>query len=1067
MSLKQRVEVTFSSEEFTAHYKSDLFNVTGFEGIEVISEPFRFDLDLISDESEIDLTLLVGKTATLEIGRDENVRKVHGVILNMEQGEEVQFNQYSYKAVLVPRLQLLSLSRQNQIYQEKTAPQIVTQEILEGDFSGGIAADDIDSTRLSATYPEREYVVQYKETDLNFISRLMEHEGIYYYFDHSGEREKLVLCDNKSGLDTLLEENTVPYVPASGMAAFEDEAIHSFRLKQTQITSQITLKDFNYRKPNIPLQGDAETCDLGYGRLCDYGDHFKDSMEGDKLAKIRAEVELCKLKTCSGKSDAILFQAGKLFEMQQHFRDDLNGEYLITRIHHKGGQALPGVSGVAVSGEAIAYQNTFDVIPSDVEFRPALKTPKPKLYGILNGTIDGAIFSDRAQIDDQGRYKLIMPFDLSGTAEGKASRWVRKAESYGGQGTGMHFPLLKGTEVIWTCIDGDPDRPIITGVVANPLNKSVVSAANSTDNVIETPSGIILLMKDGKGTTPQDEQGTEQGQTRMASVANTSDIPPANDITAASSAVSKNHLTTTQHAMANEDKTSSLIQQQQHMANFVVQNEVPDDPGTPNDDETQKSYSVHLPSYRKGADGKMQNSYSRIGSFYTEEMDLFDNVYYRPGTFNKDTGRPEGAALSQTLQEASDGQHKIMDVLNATRKTYNIENSTKSASGLYESLNPERFGLMEYTDGAKLMVHWNGCFDLAAGSSLTYDSLGYRDSLISVVMGEDGETPGSGEGDTDYKAGIAEMIKSERFHKIDGDWVTETWEKTKSYTYNNGTQDNIFYGQTYDYCLGKKFEAMTGYSTECTVAGKTSFSAGFETEVKLAYTVSFGAAFEFSCVGGDSTEISDGTKSINANEIMIQHQDSVSSEALSGKTGLAIGVAAGLAGLATGIGLAVAGNEGARDSHGDVASGADGLKIAAITTEALGGVVSAAGAVSYAKQLLAIKSRATAAKALPTPVIPPFINVKKGSITLCAGASKIVLNIDGTIEIEGTDITLSQKVAGVVGSELQLSPVLASMKCGQNGFQSGKLYTAINHGMNTMTSKAAGIEVKGTTIGFS
>jgi type VI secretion system secreted protein VgrG len=232
---------------------------------------------------------------------------------------------------------------------------------------------------------------------------------------------------------------------------------------------------------------------------------------------LRAQLELCKQRTCVGTSEALFFQAGKLIQVKDHYRASLNKEYLITRIRHMGGQALPGMSDKD-TGEAVDYQNEFDAMPSDIEFRPSLITPKPKLYGFMSAIVDGALTSDRAQIDEHGRYKLIMPFDASGNGDGKASRWVRKAEPFGGQGTGMSFPLLKGTEVIWTCMDGDLDRPIITGVVPGTgqgANKSVVTAKNSTDNVIKTPSGIVVKMRDGKGTAPlKDQQVTQKQETK-------------------------------------------------------------------------------------------------------------------------------------------------------------------------------------------------------------------------------------------------------------------------------------------------------------------------------------------------------------------------------------------------------------------------------------------------------------------------------------------------------------------------------------------------------------------------
>ena len=513
MSEHQRVYVNFISDEFDK-ISENLFEVIGFDGQEAISELFHFEIDLLSSDPDIDLDSLVGKNAKLEISKDGEQRVFHGVIAFLEQGEEAQFDHYCYKAILKPRLWLLSLSKQNQIYQEQSVPDIIRHEILDSDYSGNILADDIDN-RMAEAYPVREYTVQYKETDLAFISRLMEHEGIYYYFEHEDGLDKIVFCDEKSKLDTLLDENIVSYVPKSGLASFEEQAIHSFKTKQAQISKEIILKDYNYRQPHLPLQGAAETNDLGYGRKYDYGDHFKDPEQGDKLALLRAQLELCKQRIYVGTSDALFFQAGKLIQVEDHYRASLNTEYLITSIRHMGGQALPGMSAKG-SGEAVDYQNEFVAIPSDIEFRPDIKTPIPKLYGIMTAEVDGPQNNDRAQIDDQGRYKIVMPFDVSGNGEGKASRWVRKAESYGGQGTGMHFPLLKGSEVIWTCIDGDLDRPIITGVVPNPLNKSVVSSANSTRNVIKTPGGMVMTMDDGAPSAGGGSSSeSQQQQTRL------------------------------------------------------------------------------------------------------------------------------------------------------------------------------------------------------------------------------------------------------------------------------------------------------------------------------------------------------------------------------------------------------------------------------------------------------------------------------------------------------------------------------------------------------------------------
>jgi type VI secretion system VgrG family protein len=524
---QQRVYVNFTSDEFD-NIADDLFQVVGFDGVEAISELFEFNIDLISNDPNIDLKSLVGKNATLAITKDGELRNFHGIISVFKQGEEAQFDHYCYKAVLVPRLWCMSLSRQNQIHQEKRVPDIVKDEILHGDFCGGILADDIDN-RMAEDYPVREYTVQYRESDLDFISRLMEHEGIYYYFDHVDGHDKLVFCDEKSKLDEVLVENTVSYVPKSGLASFDDQAIHSFNSTQTQICKEIILKDYNYRTPHLPMEGNAETGDLGYGRKYAYGDHFKDVIQGNKLAQRRAQMERCQEHTCTGTSDALFFQAGKLIQVEDHYRGSLNGEYLITRIRHMGGQALPGMSGAGLTGQAVDYQNEFEGLPCDIEFRPALRHKTPKLYGFMSAIVDGVADTDRAQIDEHGRYKLLMPFDVSGTAEGKASRWVRKAEMFGGQGTGMNFPLLKGTEVMWSCMDGDLDRPIITGVVpgtGDGLNKSMVTSANSTVNKIKTPGNIVIEMQDGQGSGSADDTGTEQHNSRYYGAPTVNGVKP-------------------------------------------------------------------------------------------------------------------------------------------------------------------------------------------------------------------------------------------------------------------------------------------------------------------------------------------------------------------------------------------------------------------------------------------------------------------------------------------------------------------------------------------------------------
>jgi len=1219
---QQRVYVNFTSDEFD-NIASDLFQVTGFDGVEAISELFRFEIDLLSTDADIDLESLVGKHASLAITKDGEQRDFHGVIASLEQDAEAQFDHYCYKAVLVPRLWLMSLSKQNQIYQEKTVPEIVQQEILHGDFCGGILADDIDD-RMAQTYPVREYTVQYRESDIDFISRLMENEGIYYYFEHLDGQDKLVFCDQNSKLDKVLDENIVSYVPKSGLASFDQQAIHRFKVKQAQVCKEIVLKDYNYREPHLPMVGTAETGDLGYGRQYAYGDHFKSTIEGNNLAHLRAQLELCKQRTCVGTSDALFFQAGKLIKVEDHYRASLNKEYLITRIRHMGGQALPGVSALG-AGEAVDYQNEFDAIPSEIEFRPSLVTPKPKLYGFMSAIVDGALTSDRAQIDEHGRYKLIMPFDVSGSGDGKASRWVRKAEPFGGQGTGMSFPLLKGAEVIWSCMDGDLDRPIITGVVPGTgqgANKSVVTAQNSTDNVIKTPSGIVVQMRDGKGApAPEDQEGTEQSQTRipdeaptspfasshyMASKDNTvpliqqqqhtgagetagtaidlgavnstythdclTDFPAATDfllepgtkpsgmaltpagaltwptnvngshsftitytnadaeslqkgfykikgvlyftstapdteletgdsfsytaVTTLSSGISYTLLASPTEMIidadtgaiawktgepgnfpitirATKDDDGTLVDQTFTISVSPVDYDLREDnPSTPDEDETQKTYSMHLPYYRRSinksygeyetlgkkdnGEGEKQNSYSRIGSFNPEEMSYFDNVYYRAGTVDLLTGLQANGALSETFTEASDGGHKIMDVLNATRKTYDIKNSAVSGSGLFEGHDPRRFGLMEYTDGAKLMIHQNGCFDLAAGTSVTYDSLGTSDSLISVVLGEDG-----------VGAEKARMIKSERFHYnesgIDAsEWITETWENSVAYNYTFGQQHNIFNGATWDYKAAYGFEATIGGAVECTFASKTAFCLGINAELKYAADINYGTTFEYNCLADDSIDLCAGDNQMKGNTVLLQYEEGLVT-AVSAK-GPAVAAAVSAAAL---TGLVATGSALAKGNEGNVEDAATVLFAGANAVNAAAALVNLAGLRDFTKNK--VKSKATTV-APPMFATNPYIKIDSGSITLHCGAASIVLNKSGEIKITGKTIKLTQESApGVRVSELSMNKIDTYLARGPQLHSSTKLVLAqdggrLEKGLNKFVFNTSGVDSIGTKI---
>ncbi len=490
MKFKERKRFSFVSKGLP----EDTFEVVRFRGEEGISRLFQFDIVLISEDPEVDIDSVLQNPAVFSIHRGEEDRKIHGIVSEFEQMHEV--DQYTfYQASLVPRIWLSDLYKENQLFLDKSVPEII-EEILK---QAGLTSNDYD-LKLTRNYPKWEYICQYKETDLNFISRWMEREGIYYYFEHTDDGEKLIITDSSTAHTKIQGESRIPYSPPSALIPEEEEVIRTFMCRQKILPKKIVLKDYNYRKPSLDLKVEKEVNPKGRGTVYLYGEHFKDPDQGKELAKLRAEQIACRGKLFLGESTCPQLCPGFLFELTDHYRDEFNQEYLVVELEHEGSQAgilLAGLEPQEAEGEKEpGYINRFTLIPSDVQFRPEVKTPKPRFYGTINAKIDASGDGKYAEIDDQGRYKVILPFDMSGREGGKASRWIRMAQPYAGADYGMHFPLHKGTEVLLTFVDGDPDRPIIAAAVPNPETKTPVTSQNNTQNTIRTAYGHSLVMED-------------------------------------------------------------------------------------------------------------------------------------------------------------------------------------------------------------------------------------------------------------------------------------------------------------------------------------------------------------------------------------------------------------------------------------------------------------------------------------------------------------------------------------------------------------------------------------------
>lgn len=519
----ERTAFTFTSKAVP----DDTFSVVRFSGTEAMSKPYRFDITLSSHDPEIDLKAVLQNPATLTIRHAGEALPFHGVLAGFEQLHEVKQHAF-YRAILVPKLWNASLYHQSQVFLDKTVPQIV-EEVLK---QAGLSGQDYQLS-LTRSYPTWEYVCQFQETDLDFVSRWMEREGIYYFFEQSEQGAKMVVSDNRSIHKEIPGDPDVPYSPPSGLIASNTDIVRQWVCRQKTLPAKVILKDHNYRTPGLEMKAEAAVDANGRGEVYLYGEHFKDSGQGNDLARIRAEELLCREREFHGEATAPAFSPGYVFELGGHYRSDYNRRYLIVEVAHEGSQSETLLAGLAVrpSGqeETAGYSNRFVCIPADAQFRPERRTEKPRFHGTMNAVVDAAGDGKYAEVDDQGRYKVMLPLDLSGRKDGKASRFVRMAQPYSGftasdgvQGpSGMHFPLHKGAEVLLTFVDGDPDRPVISGAVPNPQTVSPVVQGNQTQSVIRDNYGNEFILDSTPGDehirlySPHHNSGLELGRSML------------------------------------------------------------------------------------------------------------------------------------------------------------------------------------------------------------------------------------------------------------------------------------------------------------------------------------------------------------------------------------------------------------------------------------------------------------------------------------------------------------------------------------------------------------------------
>jgi type VI secretion system secreted protein VgrG len=486
-------------------YVGDL-QVLSFTGTEGISQPYRFDLELVSENPDLDLEKLLHKQAFLAL--DANGSGVHGQIYRVAQGDAGK-RLTRYKISLVPQLQYLHHRTNQRIYQQMSAPKIIALILDEH----GIKANAY-SFQLSETCPDRDYCVQYDETDLHFVQRLCEEEGIHYHFQHTPKGHLLVFGDDQTVFPKLGQPTA--YVQGSGMVA-DEPVIKGFKLRLETRTWRVTRRDYDFEKPRLQLEsgykpdGESTEPDL---EDYDYPGRFIDRARGKFLSRRALERHRADYQQAEGRGDQTTLVSGHFLEMSDHPRTEWNDLWLLTEIFHEGKQ--PQVLEESVPSDTTdnkddfhqGYRNRFLATPWNVFYRPALEHPKPRVLGSQTAMVTGPK-GEEIHCDPYGRIKVQFHWDREGQADDKTSCWMRVSSSWAGDRYGAIAIPRIGMEVLVTFLEGDPDQPLVTGCLYHKENLVPYELpANKTRTVFKT-----LSSPGGGGYNElriEDKKGAEQ-----------------------------------------------------------------------------------------------------------------------------------------------------------------------------------------------------------------------------------------------------------------------------------------------------------------------------------------------------------------------------------------------------------------------------------------------------------------------------------------------------------------------------------------------------------------------------
>ena len=477
--------------EITTPLEKDLLLFHSMRATEEISTPFEYELELLSEDPNVPLDDLLGKGLTISLERaDGRVRHFNGLCSRVSQGAR-QGRFHRYHATVRPWLWFLTRTRNYRIFQEKSVP-----DILKEMFNLHSAIADV-SVELTESYGPWTYCVQYGESDFAFISRLMEHEGIYYFFRHTEGKHTLVIADSPTAHTADYDEE-LPFIPPEERVRPELEYINEWSVSREVRPGKYSLSAYDFEKPSVDLQVRSNITRphaLADLEVFEYHWDYIDRNDGETYARARIEEQQSKYERATGSTNARALSPGGLFTLAHHPRADQNAQFLVVAAQYE----LRGGEHEGRDAGAAEYSCRFTALNSRQPFRAERITPKPVVQGPQTALVVGPGGED-IHTDQYGRVKVHFYWDRKGNRDDTSSCWIRVSQNWGGKNWGGMFIPHVGQEVIVQFEGGDPDLPLITGRVYNAEQMPPVELpGGKTKSIIRDHGNNEIIMEGAAG----------------------------------------------------------------------------------------------------------------------------------------------------------------------------------------------------------------------------------------------------------------------------------------------------------------------------------------------------------------------------------------------------------------------------------------------------------------------------------------------------------------------------------------------------------------------------------------